>query len=81
MRYINYMRTTLELDDDLLSTAKQLAKKEGVTLGQIISQLARQSLQAKVLPKVRNGVQLFQPKAGVPQPTLRTVNELRDEES
>ena len=75
------MRTTLEIDDDLLLTAKQLAKKEGVTLGQIISDLARQSLQAKVPPKVRNGVQLFAPKAGVPQPTLRTVNELRDEES
>jgi hypothetical protein len=74
------MRTTLELDDDLLSTARHLARQQGVTLGQVISELARQSLAATAPPKVRNGVPLFVPKAGAPRPDLKLVNRLRDEE-
>jgi len=41
------MRTTLELDDDLLTTAKELAQKKGVSLGRVISELAWQSLATK----------------------------------
>ena len=33
------MRTTLELDDDLIATARPLAKKQGVSLGRLISDL------------------------------------------
>jgi hypothetical protein len=72
------MRTTLELDDDLLTTARQLARHQGVTLGQLISQLARQSLAARAPLKVRNGALLFVPKSGASKPDLRIVNELRD---
>jgi hypothetical protein len=72
------MRTTLELDDDLLTTTRQLARQQGVTLGQLISQLARQSLAARAPLKVRNGALLFVPKAGASKPDLRVVNELRD---
>src|ERR1035441_6136205 len=53
------MRTTLELDDDLLATARQLARQQGVTLGQLMSELARQSLAARAPLKVRNGALLF----------------------
>jgi hypothetical protein len=73
------MRTTLELDDDLLTTAKHLARQKGVSLGHVISELARQSLQTEAPMKVRNGVLLFVPKAGAPKPGLRTVNALRDQ--
>jgi hypothetical protein len=38
------MRTTLELDDDLLAVAKQLAQQQGSTVGQVILKLARQCL-------------------------------------
>jgi hypothetical protein len=72
------MRTTLELDDDLLTTTRQLARQQGVTLGQLISQLARQSLAARAPLKVRNGALLFVPKAGASKSNLRIVNELRD---
>ena len=78
MCYTNTMRTTLELDDDLLATARQLSRQEGVTLGQLISELARQSLAAKAPLKVRNGVLLFVPKAGASKPNMRIVNQLRD---
>jgi hypothetical protein len=73
------MRTTLELDDDLVTTARQLARQQGVTLGRVISDLARQSLPASAPPNVRNGVLLFEPKARASKPDLRVVNDLRDE--
>jgi hypothetical protein len=38
------MRTTLDIDDDVLSAAKDLAKAEGRTMGQVISDLARWAL-------------------------------------
>ena len=38
------MRTTLDIDDDVLAIAKQRAKAERKTAGQVISELARQAL-------------------------------------
>ena len=38
------MRTTLDIDDDVLAAAKDLAKAEGKTVGTIISELARREL-------------------------------------
>ena len=73
------MRTTLELDDDLLATARQLARQQGLTLGQVVSELARQSLTARAPLKVRNGVLLFVPKPGTSKPDLQTVNRLRED--
>ena len=73
------MRTTLELDDDLITTAKHLARQQGVTLGQVISELARQSLTARDPLNVRNGALLFVPKPRASRPDLRIVNELREE--
>lgn len=40
------MRTTLDIDDDVLQAAKELARSEGKTAGQVISQLVRQALTA-----------------------------------
>ena len=71
------MRTTLDLDDELIASARQLARQQGVTLGQLISDLARQSLAARAPLKVRNGALLFVPKSGASKSNLRIVNELR----
>lgn len=38
------MRTTLDIDDDVLGAAKERARAEGRTAGAVISDLARQSL-------------------------------------
>jgi len=38
------MRTTIDIDDDVLEIAKQRAKAERKTAGQVISELARQAL-------------------------------------
>ncbi|MEO8127335.1 MAG: CopG family transcriptional regulator [Bryobacteraceae bacterium] len=73
------MRTTLELDDDLLTSAKELARERGVTLGRVISELARQSLAGREPLKVRNGATLFVAKSRTAKSNLRIVNKLRDD--
>lgn len=40
------MRTTLSIEDDVLFAAKSLARREGRSLGEVISDLARQALLA-----------------------------------
>ena len=59
------MRTTLDVDDDVLSAAKALAAHRGLTAGQMISELARKGLAAAKPPgKMRNGVPLFRSVPG-----------------
>jgi hypothetical protein len=40
------MRTTIDIADDVLAAAKDLAKAEGRTMGDVISDLARRGLTA-----------------------------------
>ncbi len=40
------MRTTLNLDDDVLLAAKDRARRDGRTVGEVISELARTALTA-----------------------------------
>ena len=73
------MRTTVELDDDLVLVAKHLAQKRGTSMGRVISDLTRKALEPGAAPKMRNGVPLFTPEANAPKPSLALVNRLRDE--
>lgn len=41
------MRTTLDIDDALLATAKALARERGQTIGMVISELARRGLESR----------------------------------
>lgn len=51
------MRTTLDLDDDILQAAKELARAEGKTMGQLVSEWARAGLHhASGLWQVRDVV-------------------------
>ena len=80
MLYNKNMRTTLELDDDLLDMAKPMARQRGITLGQMISELVRDSLKSTATPKFRNGIRVFPLRAGGQRVDLELVNRLRDEE-
>jgi hypothetical protein len=40
------MRTTLDIDDDVLRAAKELARREKKTAGAVISELTRRALTA-----------------------------------
>jgi hypothetical protein len=56
---LRIMRTTIDLDDDVLLAAKSLAAQRQESLGKVISALTRQALQPTSAPKTRNGVPLF----------------------
>jgi len=42
------MRTTIDIEDDVLLAAKDMARREHLTAGQVISRLARLALTARV---------------------------------
>ncbi len=72
------MRTTLDIDDDVLLAAKEVAPERGVPAGKILSELARRSLQRSKASRTRNGVRLFPYRRGAPVVTSEQVNRLRD---
>jgi hypothetical protein len=75
------MRTTLDLEPDVLQAAKEIAQLRGKTTGQVVSELLRKALQpAPSAQRVRNGVPLLTHRPGAPITTMAMVNELRDDE-
>jgi hypothetical protein len=73
------VRTTLDLDEDVLQAAKEIAAARGMTAGQVLSDLARRALAPARSGRVRNGVPLLpQRPSGAPRLTMKLVNELRD---
>ncbi len=75
------MRTTLDLDPDVLQAAKEIASVRGTTAGKVISDLVRKALvPAAAATKVRNGVPLMPRRpAGSPPITVKFVEDLLDE--
>jgi hypothetical protein len=61
------MRTTIDLEEDVLIAAKEIARKRGLSMGKVLSDLARQALSQHDAATTRNGVPLFpvQPNARV----------------
>jgi hypothetical protein len=59
------MRTTLDIDDDVLAAAKELAAAQKSTAGKVISDLVRKALSPPVeeQPEYRNGFKLL-PRTG-----------------
>ncbi len=75
------VRTTLDIDDDVLQAVKELAAVRAITAGQAISELARKGLTSQTrTSRARNGVPLLPRRApGAPRPTMKQVNQLRDQ--
>lgn len=80
------MRTTLDIDEDVLQAAKERARRENKTAGRLISELLR---QAMLYPPVEGGVQTREPTAHYgfrPFPSRgavvsdETIDRLRDDE-
>jgi hypothetical protein len=76
------MRTTLDIDADVLQAAKEIAEMHRKTAGQVVSELLRKALQAPgtARGKTRNGVPLIRRRPGAPPMTMALVNQLRDAE-
>ena len=75
---INGMRTTLDIDDDVLQAAKEIGELRRKTAGQVLSELARKALQPRDVGPVRNGVPLLPRRPGRIV-TMQMVEELLDE--
>ncbi len=81
------MRTTLQLDDDVLAAARVLARQRRRSVGDVISDLARQALSRSTYGGAQN---VLEQRSGLPQlpvtaaggfVDLERVNQLRDEEA
>jgi hypothetical protein len=75
------VRTTLDIADDVLSAAKELARRENKTAGQVLSELARRGLAAAVSsgeePAEILGFRPFPSRGGVV--TNELIDRIRDE--
>jgi hypothetical protein len=67
------MRTTLDIDDDVLRAAKELAAHKGETAGKVLSELARRGIQdhgGKVRRKIVHGFEILPAQGRVVTPQL-----------
>jgi hypothetical protein len=74
------MRTTLEIDDDVLSLVKDIAAHRQQSIGKVISERVRASFQYKEeTPLYRNGLRVIQRPPGTPPVTMEMIEKLREE--
>jgi hypothetical protein len=78
------MRTTLDIADDVLRAAKERARRERKTAGEVVSELLRQALTAPPPSAVREpkGVLGFKPfarRGGIV--TNELIDQLREEDA
>jgi hypothetical protein len=76
------MRTTLDIDEDVLQAAKELAAARKSTAGKILSELARKALEPshKDIARRRHGVPLLPSRQGEQPVTMEIVSSLHEEE-
>ncbi len=76
------MRTTIDIEDDVLAAAKELARLQNVSAGCIVSKLMREALsghqQAQISGKPAAGFRPFPARGTLV--TNEQVNGLRDQE-
>jgi hypothetical protein len=78
------MRTTLDIDDDVLQAAKERARRDKKTTGEVISALARSALTAapqgptRREPKESYGFRPFPKRGGIV--TNELIDKLREDD-
>ena len=77
------MRTTLDIDDDVLQAARDVARREKKTAGKVISELARKGLGASPVvaktAKPLHGFRPFPKRGGIVTNAL--IDKLRDDDA
>jgi hypothetical protein len=79
------MRTTLDIDDDVLQAAKELARRDKKTTGEVISELARNALiappeaQASRGRRALFGFRRFPKRGGIV--TNKRIEQLREDDA
>ncbi|MGA2344539.1 MAG: hypothetical protein ABSF93_00955 [Candidatus Sulfotelmatobacter sp.] len=74
------MRTTLNLDDDVLELLKDYAESRSVALGRAASELVRKGLAAPVQTRLVNGFHTVVLPANSPKVSSQKVKELLEDE-
>jgi len=79
------VRTTLDIDDDVLAAAKSLARHQGCTLGEMVSDLVRSAIRAPsrpssgvAEPQIFYGFEVFPAEGKIV--TNEQIDDLRDRE-
>ena len=72
------MRTTIDIDDDILLAAKEIARTRRISVGKVVSELARKGFNKPVRFATRNGFPVLPKKKGGRPVTLELVNRLRE---
>jgi hypothetical protein len=79
------MRTTLDIADDVLHAAKERARREKKTTGEVLSELARQALNSPLAassakePKAVYGFRPFPKRGGIV--TNELIDKLREDDA
>lgn len=76
------MRTTLDIDEEVLVASKEIARRQGKTAGKVLSELARQALTQPRSgagdPEASFGFRPFAPRDSVV--TNEAIDKLREQE-
>ena len=78
------MRTTLDIADDVLQAARELAQRESKTIGEMISDLVRRALMTPAErfsvqePEALHGFRPFERRGGIV--TNELINRLREDD-
>ncbi len=70
------MRTTLDLDADVITAARSIARIRKSSIGAVVSELARKGLRES---RIKDGVPTFPRSGSTTMVTMELVNELRDQ--
>ncbi|MCM3877310.1 MAG: hypothetical protein NEA02_12955 [Thermoanaerobaculia bacterium] len=73
------MRTTLQIDDDVLAAAKARAQARSESVGKALSELARKGARIEMPVKRVGGLVVFQLPADSPPVTMDLVRRLEGE--
>ena len=73
------MRTTLDIDDQLLAIARVRAQEQGVSLGAAVSDLIRRGLEVR-RTRTKRGFPVFEAPPGTPVITSEMVARYRDDD-
>jgi hypothetical protein len=70
------VRTTINLDDDLVSTVKQYAESRSISVGKAVSELVRKGVS--VWPRAVDGIQVIDLSADSPRVSAEHVRRLQE---
>ena len=81
------MRTTLDIANDVLHAAKERARREHKTIGEVVSDLARAALNARVSPSAQQartpapvyGIRPFPKRGNIV--TNEAIDKLREDDA